>query len=686
MTINIPNQLQDSKIRFCLLKEKTKIPFEKDWQNKGYKFNDDKLLKHIENGGNYGVIGGKGNLRIIDIDNKEEAEKLSQFLNTFTIETGNKGRHFYIYSDYEKNHVFKNNLGELRADNYQVAGPNSIHPNGNKYNIINNIEIINIKGEDLIKILLNFLKEEEISQDIQIEKNKEYLEKNILKNLGNLTYSLITKNHDKESLNSLGFKSRSERDQKVITTLILGGYGQYIKSIFELYPVGNKYKEHPAKEGYLDFSIKGARKYSGVLDNYTPKLQTELENISEKVLRNKVDEYLIKILKVNNWALQQYFISTLAFRTRISKIELLKRLDIIKNSNKTKNPIAISDLMKKDMPKTEYWMYPIIPKNSLILIGGKPGTFKSMFILAISLCMKTKSKFIENFETKEVPKILLYDLENGEELLRMRLEYLKEGLKCDVKDLGDFHVELDFNKANIEKELELAKDYDIIILDSYRRFLEGTENDSEVTTKFFEEFSNKLKMMNKTVIILHHFKKTKLEELTDDDIMDLFRGSSDIPAQFDLILGMFKTAELMDFNGEKTTFDVSLIKAKNRKGLPIQDFKFRVVKNDADLSTSFYFLDYGKLQSPKERIKERIIEKIREMEGGLHRTKIVEIIKKDFSCSESSIYKYLEELVIEKLINRIGNGVYSLQNNNTPNIDLKDIEEVLKDGKQRRLG
>jgi|TARA_R100000093_G_C1923633_1_gene66445 hypothetical protein len=54
-------QLQNEKFRFILLKPKNKIPFEKNWQTTvNYKFNDPKLLQHISNGGNYGVLGGYG--------------------------------------------------------------------------------------------------------------------------------------------------------------------------------------------------------------------------------------------------------------------------------------------------------------------------------------------------------------------------------------------------------------------------------------------------------------------------------------------------------------------------------------------------------------------------------------------------------------------------------------------------
>ncbi len=94
--VEIPKQLQNPDFRFCLIRKQSKVPFEKNWQIKGYKFDDPKLIKHLKNGGNYGCIGGFGNLVVLDIDNPVLAEKMEKKLNTFTVKTGSGGRHFYF--------------------------------------------------------------------------------------------------------------------------------------------------------------------------------------------------------------------------------------------------------------------------------------------------------------------------------------------------------------------------------------------------------------------------------------------------------------------------------------------------------------------------------------------------------------------------------------------------------------
>ncbi len=132
-----------------------KAPFEYEWEKKGYKYNDPKFLNHKTN---FGIIGGNGNLVILDIDNLRLAQKLQEKLDTFTIKTGSGGRHFYFIVegiDKLKNEVF-GDKGELRLNNYQVVSSPCRHPTGNYYEVINDKEIKKVNSEyieDLVKPL-----------------------------------------------------------------------------------------------------------------------------------------------------------------------------------------------------------------------------------------------------------------------------------------------------------------------------------------------------------------------------------------------------------------------------------------------------------------------------------------------------------------------------------------------------
>ncbi len=185
----IPKQLQNPEFRFVLLgqwdkwkhketgkeqefppegydilnKEKNwlplgKAPFEKEWQKKGYKFDDTKLLNHKHN---IGIIGGYGNLVILDIDDPKLAKELEKEYNTLTGKTGSGGKHFFFICEEEiKNKVLSQEKGELRAENYQVVCPPSKHPNGNNYEIYIDKSIRKVSKNFIEGLIKPYLKKE----------------------------------------------------------------------------------------------------------------------------------------------------------------------------------------------------------------------------------------------------------------------------------------------------------------------------------------------------------------------------------------------------------------------------------------------------------------------------------------------------------------------------------------------
>jgi hypothetical protein len=153
----IPKQLLKSEFRFCLIKPQSKAPYEYNWQNRcNYIFNDIKITDHK---GNLGIVCGYGGLVVLDIDNKDYVEEFDNELNTFSVETGSGGRHYYFIcgEDFLQS-IYVLSVGELRVKNSQVLIPPSTHPNGNKYKVLNDIEIKQVTKDYLKKILLKFIK------------------------------------------------------------------------------------------------------------------------------------------------------------------------------------------------------------------------------------------------------------------------------------------------------------------------------------------------------------------------------------------------------------------------------------------------------------------------------------------------------------------------------------------------
>jgi len=84
----IPKKL--SNLKFCRVLKSTKKPFEKNWVNKPYSYEE--IEGHIKKGENYGVLCGYENLIVIDADVPELAEAVSKLLPpSFRVETGSGG-------------------------------------------------------------------------------------------------------------------------------------------------------------------------------------------------------------------------------------------------------------------------------------------------------------------------------------------------------------------------------------------------------------------------------------------------------------------------------------------------------------------------------------------------------------------------------------------------------------------
>ncbi len=157
----IPLQLQKEDFGFVKLQKKSKIPFEKNWQSKPYSFIE--IQDWISRGYNYGILGGYGDLIIIDADTEGINTILkNKFPPTFTVKTPKQGYHFYyLCKDIKKKIVLKKgdvHYGEIISKGSQVVGPGSIHPDtGTCYIVDNDIDITGIAKEQIYSLVRDYI-------------------------------------------------------------------------------------------------------------------------------------------------------------------------------------------------------------------------------------------------------------------------------------------------------------------------------------------------------------------------------------------------------------------------------------------------------------------------------------------------------------------------------------------------
>ncbi|MCD4759346.1 bifunctional DNA primase/polymerase [archaeon] len=157
----MPKQIKQDNLAFNRVVSCDKIPIDKGWQkNNNFKYNDPELQKHIKNKGNYGVLCGIGDLVVLDADDLDfvcvinDLESRNVLPKTLTVQTA-KGFHYYYKSKFPERKIIlekgEKHVGEILSNGCFVIGPNSIHPSGAKYSVVRDLEIAELKDDELME-------------------------------------------------------------------------------------------------------------------------------------------------------------------------------------------------------------------------------------------------------------------------------------------------------------------------------------------------------------------------------------------------------------------------------------------------------------------------------------------------------------------------------------------------------
>ncbi|TET91190.1 MAG: hypothetical protein E3J35_04240 [Methanomassiliicoccales archaeon] len=160
----IPIRLRRDEFRFILVRGGDKRPIEEKWTTTAnYTYDDPLLQKHLRAGGNYGVVGGFGNLVPVDVDIPAIREKVEKELPaTFTVQTcsGNYHKYFIIPDLTAPIRLYdKNNkpVADVQGAGKQVVGPSCVAKNKQgtmgTYRVVENLAIATITEEQLKKVL-----------------------------------------------------------------------------------------------------------------------------------------------------------------------------------------------------------------------------------------------------------------------------------------------------------------------------------------------------------------------------------------------------------------------------------------------------------------------------------------------------------------------------------------------------
>lgn len=527
----IPPQLKN--LKFCRIKKGTKKPFEKDWTNKPYTYNE---ISKFEDE-NYGVLCGYENLAVIDCDKKELQLVIDQFLpKTFKVKTGGDGTHnYYFIKDLQKKIILETDngehLGEVQSYGTQVVGPNSIHPNGTTYKALNDINISTLSYEELLSVIKPFMREIKETQETSLWEKKAY----------------------------------SEIDQLSITDIWgLSGLKKHGNEYYGEHPThgsdsGMNFWVNPTKNTWHCFRCNsggGALSAIAVKENII-----DCSEAQRGVLRGEKAIQAIEIAK-DRYGLRQ--------------IETIK--GVAKQENQL-NIIWDNELQGYEEEEKEWIIERLIPNRSVCVLTGKRGTLKTFLALLMSYSISSEKPFLDYYKCKK-GGVLYLDKENGLFIMKKRTRMIKEGLNLDsdalkVGFICFSQIKID-RISDIEKLEEVIKEYHptLLVIDTYRRGISFDENDAGSVSSLFVDILRPLvEKYNFSILLIHHNRKSGKGS---GDEMDEIRGSSDLANYSDIILKTERKGE-----------SLILKQLKNRNAREEDPIKIDINFNEEILKMSF---------------------------------------------------------------------------------------------------
>lgn len=602
--MEIPSKLRGFK--FCRIRKGTKKPFERDWTNKPYSYEEIKPFLEKEQ---YGILCGYENLAVIDCDKPELQSAIECLLPiTFRVKTGGDGMHnYFIIKDLRQKLILETetgeHLGEIQSVGTQVVGPNSIHPNKKKYDVILDVPIKEIPAEKLFETLNPFIRK------IKDTEETANCEREIHSEIDNLSVVDIWGLNNMKKQGSEYYGSHPIHGSE-------GGMNFWIN------PTKNLWHCFRCDSGGGPLSAIAVKE--GII---------ECSEAQKGILRGQKAREALKIAE--------------------EKYGLIKEsVENIKENEEKDFEFLWDDDLKNYKEEEKEWIIDrLIPSRSVCILTGKRGTLKTFIALLIGYSIATGTNFLGRYETKK-GKVIYLDKENGIPIMRKRTSMIKNGLQISQENIKVGFI--CFSQLKIDKMSDIGKieslikkhNPSLLIVDTYRRGISFDENDAGAVSELFVDTLRPLVEKNNiSIILIHHNRKTSGKS---GDEMDEIRGSSDLANYADII---FKT----EGQGKNIIFK----QLKNRNAAEEPPIKIKTEFNEEKYVKMTYEGEYSK-QTQTDKCAEAILVWVSENGLKEFRTKDIKEMALEKGFKKNSLHNALIELQSAGAIENIGFGIYKI--------------------------
>jgi hypothetical protein len=206
--------------------------------------------------------------------------------------------------------------------------------------------------------------------------------------------------------------------------------------------------------------------------------------------------------------------------------------------------LAYGDILAEPLPPIHWLVNPLIASGDRVIVFGEYGSYKSWLLLDLSLHLAAEKPWLDQFSIPHPCPVLYVDGEMNERTLRRRIQRLGQGVGfgADLPFRALPHRGTRFASPEVAQRLlrdlqTVGYDPAVIILESLRRFLVGSENEAEAVGAFWDAVDPILQA-GKTLIVSHHMRKPSPKG--SNESRHRASGSTDILAGSDASFAVLK--------------------------------------------------------------------------------------------------------------------------------------------------
>jgi len=329
--------------------------------------------------------------------------------------------------------------------------------------------------------------------------------------------------------------------------------------------------------------------------------------------------------------------------------------------------LTLGDLLDSEAPATEWLIEGILPAKGIAFVAGEPKSAKTWLVFEMVKSVTSGKSFLGHHCYKS--SVLVIDGENGKDEIKRRMTKfmyeLSNEAKLAVRQNSYVLSRTGFTFADenygVFDAFVKVWNIKVIVLDPFRRFFKGDENDSMAVGQFIDRIRRIADRYGILFIIVHHTNKQSKRYGGHELDGSKMRGSSDIYGSADVICMVKKNGKA---SREKINFSVG---HEIRCSSPIDalHLKLEFLKEEGGREFARLSVDdeaKEKMEAPTKTasIKAAVLALFNEKkpEAGFETKDILASLVPQYS--ESTVENALTELVYEKSLEKPERGRYKL--------------------------